>query len=91
MLFGTNFHWLQDPTADASIGNVTGSNSVNAGHLLYVFCKLHVMTICFREKQRQTTKVFLGLGLPWSIGAIYWAALGALTADWLKVLQYTAS
>jgi len=35
----------QDPYADASIGNVTGSNSVN---------------------------VFLGLGLPWSMGAVYW-------------------
>eukprot|EP00931_Biecheleriopsis_adriatica_P052621 TRINITY_DN3064_c0_g1_i1.p1 TRINITY_DN3064_c0_g1~~TRINITY_DN3064_c0_g1_i1.p1 ORF type:complete len:846 (-),score=210.21 TRINITY_DN3064_c0_g1_i1:95-2632(-) len=35
----------EDPHADASVGNVTGSNSVN---------------------------VFLGLGLPWSIGAIYW-------------------
>eukprot|EP00927_Polykrikos_kofoidii_P064982 TRINITY_DN60783_c0_g1_i1.p1 TRINITY_DN60783_c0_g1~~TRINITY_DN60783_c0_g1_i1.p1 ORF type:complete len:1006 (-),score=166.38 TRINITY_DN60783_c0_g1_i1:139-3063(-) len=35
----------QNPTADDSIGNVTGSNCVN---------------------------VFLGLGLPWSIGAIYW-------------------
>merc|ERR1712190_159155 len=39
----------QDPFADASIGNVTGSNSVN---------------------------VFLGLGLPWMIGSIYWAANG---------------
>jgi solute carrier family 8 (sodium/calcium exchanger) len=36
----------QDEYADASIGNVTGSNSVN---------------------------VFLGLGLPWLMGAIYWA------------------
>lgn len=35
----------QDPYADASIGNITGSNSVN---------------------------VFLGLGMPWTIGAIYW-------------------
>lgn len=35
----------QDPYADASIGNVTGSNSVN---------------------------VFLGLGMPWTLGAIYW-------------------
>jgi len=43
----------QDPQADASIGNVTGSNSVN---------------------------VFLGLGMPWTIGAIYWA-LGT-TAKW---------
>lgn len=37
---------VQDDCADASIGNVTGSNSVN---------------------------VFLGLGLPWAIGAIYWS------------------
>eukprot|EP00929_Paragymnodinium_shiwhaense_P060095 TRINITY_DN30045_c0_g1_i1.p1 TRINITY_DN30045_c0_g1~~TRINITY_DN30045_c0_g1_i1.p1 ORF type:complete len:874 (-),score=165.01 TRINITY_DN30045_c0_g1_i1:31-2652(-) len=36
----------QDPYADACVGNVTGSNSVN---------------------------VFLGLGLPWTIGAIVWA------------------
>merc|ERR1719281_2012677 len=36
----------QDEYADAAIGNVTGSNSVN---------------------------VFLGLGLPWFIGACYWA------------------
>ncbi|CAE8639550.1 unnamed protein product, partial [Polarella glacialis] len=40
----------QDPYADNSVGNVTGSNSVN---------------------------VFLGLGLPWSMGAIYWAVMGA--------------
>lgn len=39
----------QDPFADASVGNVTGSNSVN---------------------------VFLGLGMPWSIGAIYWSVVG---------------
>ncbi|CAL1129213.1 unnamed protein product [Cladocopium goreaui] len=43
----------QDPYADASIGNITGSNSVN---------------------------VFLGLGLPWSIGAIYWAVVGQTDA-----------
>jgi solute carrier family 8 (sodium/calcium exchanger) len=36
---------VQDEYADASVVNVTGSNSVN---------------------------VFLGLGLPWMIGAIYW-------------------
>jgi len=45
---------LQDQYADASIGNVTGSNSVN---------------------------VFLGIGLPWMIGAIYWDLLGA-TDEW---------
>mmetsp|Transcript_112646 Transcript_112646/g.318199 ORF Transcript_112646/g.318199 Transcript_112646/m.318199 type:complete len:821 (-) Transcript_112646:68-2530(-) len=44
----------QDPYADASIGNVTGSNSVN---------------------------VFLGLGLPWLIGAVYWHIKGA-TPEW---------
>lgn len=44
----------QDPHADASIGNVTGSNSVN---------------------------VFLGLGLPWLIGAIYWKIVGP-TEEW---------
>eukprot|EP01051_Picozoa_sp_SAG22_P010148 SAG22_NODE_894_length_6640_cov_3.923559_4_plen_880_part_00 len=37
---------IGDSTADAAVGNVTGSNSVN---------------------------VFLGLGLPWLIGAIYWS------------------
>merc|ERR1719238_2631924 len=44
----------QDPTADASIGNITGSNSVN---------------------------VFLGLGVPWTIGAIYWQS-GGPTTEW---------
>jgi len=43
-----------EPTADSSIGNVTGSNSVN---------------------------VFLGLGLPWTIGALYWKVNGR-NADW---------
>merc|ERR1712188_331807 len=42
----------QDEYADASIGNVTGSNSVN---------------------------VFLGLGLPWFCGAIYWAGADDVT------------
>ncbi|XP_040831551.1 sodium/calcium exchanger 3 isoform X1 [Ochotona curzoniae] len=40
---------LQDVYADASIGNVTGSNAVN---------------------------VFLGIGLAWSVAAIYWAMQG---------------
>lgn len=44
-LFASKTAAIWDPTADASIGNVTGSNSVN---------------------------VFLGLGLPWMIAAIYW-------------------
>ncbi|XP_003225701.1 sodium/calcium exchanger 3 isoform X2 [Anolis carolinensis] len=40
---------VQDIYADASIGNVTGSNAVN---------------------------VFLGIGLAWSVAAIYWAYQG---------------
>ncbi|KAM6311465.1 sodium/calcium exchanger 3 isoform 2-T2 [Aegotheles albertisi] len=40
---------IQDMYADASIGNVTGSNAVN---------------------------VFLGIGLAWSVAAIYWASQG---------------
>jgi len=47
---------VQDPTADASIGNVTGSNSVN---------------------------VFLGLGLPWTFGSIYWSSR-APDETWLR-------
>uniref|UniRef100_A0A7S4LQM0 Calx-beta domain-containing protein n=1 Tax=Oxyrrhis marina TaxID=2969 RepID=A0A7S4LQM0_OXYMA len=47
---------VQDPHADNSIGNVTGSNSVN---------------------------VFLGLGLPWTIGSIYWSMnFDSLRQDW---------
>lgn len=40
---------VNDEHADASVGNVTGSNSVN---------------------------VFLGLGLPWTIASVYYAATG---------------
>lgn len=43
-----------DQFADASIGNVTGSNSVN---------------------------VFLGLGLPWFMGALFWVQAGP-TDEW---------
>jgi solute carrier family 8 (sodium/calcium exchanger) len=46
----------QDETADASVGNVTGSNSVN---------------------------VFLGLGLNWTIGSLYWANKSE-DAAWFK-------
>eukprot|EP00927_Polykrikos_kofoidii_P087057 TRINITY_DN9942_c0_g2_i1.p1 TRINITY_DN9942_c0_g2~~TRINITY_DN9942_c0_g2_i1.p1 ORF type:complete len:829 (-),score=165.57 TRINITY_DN9942_c0_g2_i1:52-2538(-) len=45
---------VMDDCADASIGNVTGSNSVN---------------------------VFLGLGLPWMMGAIKWAS-GEVSDEW---------
>jgi len=45
-LFASKQSAVQEKTADNSIGNVTGSNSVN---------------------------VFLGLGLPWVIAAIYWS------------------
>ena len=40
--------------ADASIGNITGSNSVN---------------------------VFLGLGLPWAVAAIYWSFFAAVETE----------
>merc|ERR1712107_887142 len=38
---------IEDETADASVGNVTGSNAVN---------------------------VFLGIGIAWTMAAIYWGA-----------------
>ena len=47
---------LGDPTADAAIGNVTGSNAVN---------------------------VFLGLGISWIIGAIYWQSK-VVDAEWIE-------
>ncbi|KAF4731511.1 Sodium/calcium exchanger 2, partial [Perkinsus olseni] len=53
--FASRLAAVQDPYADASVGNVTGSNSVN---------------------------VFLGLGLPWVIGSIYWKIQGA-TQEWV--------
>lgn len=58
---------MQDETADASIVNVTGSNSVN---------------------------VFLGLGLPWMLGSVYWAIKGVPDVDdpsdpWVKRGQQT--
>merc|ERR1711937_688797 len=40
---------IEDETADASVGNVTGSNAVN---------------------------VFLGIGIAWSLAAIYWESQG---------------
>merc|ERR1711959_307865 len=59
MGFASRTAAIQDPYADASIGNITGSNSVN---------------------------VFLGLGLPWSIGAIYWTyfADADKQAEWMR-------
>jgi solute carrier family 8 (sodium/calcium exchanger) len=45
-----------DPYADASIGNITGSNSVN---------------------------VFLGLGISWTMAALYWQTREP-SEDWLK-------
>mmetsp|Transcript_20012 Transcript_20012/g.37786 ORF Transcript_20012/g.37786 Transcript_20012/m.37786 type:complete len:1085 (+) Transcript_20012:104-3358(+) len=47
--FASKVAAVQDPSADAAIGNVTGSNSVN---------------------------VFLGLGLPWMMASLKWAASG---------------
>merc|ERR1712203_1297743 len=54
-LFASKLAATEDPTADASIVNVTGSNSVN---------------------------VFLGLGLPWTVAALYWSKEGSRTAYW---------
>jgi solute carrier family 8 (sodium/calcium exchanger) len=47
--FASKVSAIQDETADASVGNVTGSNAVN---------------------------VFLGIGIAWSMAAIYWASKG---------------
>jgi len=55
-LFASLSAATEDPSADASVVNVTGSNSVN---------------------------VFLGLGLPWTIASIYWAARGE-DAEWAE-------
>lgn len=55
-LFASQTAAVSDKYADASIVNVTGSNSVN---------------------------VFLGIGLPWSIAAIYWTVAGP-TDRWLE-------
>eukprot|EP00435_Cladocopium_sp_Y103_P031795 s2563_g8.t1 len=55
-LFASQTAAVTDRYADASIVNVTGSNSVN---------------------------VFLGIGLPWSIAAIYWSVAGP-TQKWLQ-------
>merc|ERR1719199_678443 len=49
-----------DPDADNSIGNVTGSNSVN---------------------------VFLGLGLPWVLGAMHWQKAGP-TDEWVATYPH---
>lgn len=46
----------EEPFADNSLGNITGSNSVN---------------------------VFLGLGLPWAVAALYWGAVSPQKeAEW---------
>lgn len=47
--FASKVSAVQDTYADASIGNVTGSNAVN---------------------------VFLGIGVAWSVAAIYWKMKG---------------
>jgi len=47
--FASKVAAISDQYADASIGNVTGSNAVN---------------------------VFLGIGLAWTIAAVYWAIMG---------------
>lgn len=47
--FASKVAAIQDDTADASVGNVTGSNAVN---------------------------VFLGIGIAWTMAAIYWTSQG---------------
>ena len=49
--FASKVSAIQDPYADASIGNVTGSNAVN---------------------------VFLGIGIAWTIAALYHASNGTI-------------
>ncbi|XP_059087406.1 sodium/calcium exchanger 3-like isoform X4 [Tigriopus californicus] len=49
--FASKVAAIQDDTADASVGNVTGSNAVN---------------------------VFLGIGIAWSMAAVYWWANGTV-------------
>jgi len=57
-LFASKTAATQDEWADASIVNVTGSNSVN---------------------------VFLGIGVPWMMAAIYWSIVdGTKDPDWVE-------
>jgi solute carrier family 8 (sodium/calcium exchanger) len=51
--FASRIAAISEPTADASLTNVMGSNSAN---------------------------VFLGLGLPWTMAALYWALVGPTEA-----------
>lgn len=57
-----------EPYADAAIGNVTGSNSVRRllGRCLSISSRA-------RGPTRTQVNVFLGLGAPWALAAIYWA------------------
>jgi len=54
---------ISEPHADASLGNITGSNSVN---------------------------VFLGLGLPWAVAAIYWSYFQTSEHEWRQRYQHEA-
>lgn len=57
-LFASKMAAMQDEWADASIVNVTGSNSVN---------------------------VFLGIGVPWMMAAIYWSFVdGTKDSKWVE-------
>lgn len=53
--FASAYAAKHDSNADAAIGNVTGSNSVN---------------------------VFLGLGIAWMVGSLYWEGGGNGTLEW---------
>ena len=62
-LFASKTAATSEATADSSIGNVTGSNSVN---------------------------VFLGLGLPWLIAAIYWKCQVSVQSETLAQKMFSS-
>lgn len=59
--FASAYAAKHDSNADAAIGNVTGSNSVN---------------------------VFLGLGIAWLVGSLYWEGGGNGTLEWKQRVEY---
>mmetsp|Transcript_31517 Transcript_31517/g.93958 ORF Transcript_31517/g.93958 Transcript_31517/m.93958 type:complete len:805 (-) Transcript_31517:1328-3742(-) len=60
--FGSRYAALNDPTADAAIGNIMGSNTVN---------------------------VFLGLGVPWVVSAVYYEVNGTFYAVFAGSLSFS--
>ncbi|XP_077449367.1 sodium/calcium exchanger 2a isoform X2 [Stigmatopora argus] len=62
--FASKVAAIQDQYADASVGNVTGSNAVN---------------------------VFLGIGVAWSVAAIYWEVQGGVFRVEVGSLAFTVT